>query len=104
MEPSYLSCSENEHLKCKQFSQTHVLQANGFGRISPIVLMEWLLCGVPLGPTRLGFSLCLFFLFQISKLRLREDKEFGWHSTVMLKQIGSKSGSIWGTLLNTFVP
>lgn len=36
----------------------------------------------------------VFFLFQISKLRLREDKEFGWHSTVMLKQMGSKSGSI----------
>jgi len=60
IEPSYTSCGENEHLKCKQFSQPHVLQANGFERITPTVLMECLLCRVPLGPTRLGFSLSVF--------------------------------------------
>lgn len=71
--PATLSCGENEHLTCKQFSQMHGAQGKWVWKNFTHCSLQWLLCGVRLGPTRLGVLLCLFifyFIFQISQLRL----------------------------------
>lgn len=54
--------SANEHLQCERFSQLYLFKASGFGSVSPAVLLERLLCGVPPGTSGLGSLLCLVFI------------------------------------------
>lgn len=81
--PATSSRGENEHLKCKQFLPTacargklphlYALEANCFGRIYPLFSRG--ACSVGHPWDRLGWSFCSFvrfyFMFQISRLRLR---------------------------------